>query len=89
MQKILDQSEGVIYFSMGTNVDPSKVSQNMLRKLFNVLSQLPYTVMFKHANQSSLEDIPQNFLVRKWFPQQDVLGHPKVKLFIMQGGHSR
>lgn len=74
---------------MGTNVDPSKVSQNMLRKLFNVLSQLPYTVMFKHANQSSLEDIPQNFLVRKWFPQQDVLGHPKVKLFIMQGGHSR
>lgn len=71
---------------MGTNVDASKVSQNMLKKFINVLSQLPYTVLFKHANQSNLENIPENFLVRKWFPQQDVLGHPNVKLFIMQGG---
>lgn len=89
MQKILDQSnKGVIYFSLGTNVDATKVSQDMLKKFMNVLSELPYTVLFKHSNQTNLKDIPKNFLLRKWFPQQDILGHPKVKLFIMQGGKS-
>lgn len=27
-----------------------------------------------------------NVIIRKWWPQPDVLGHPNVKLYIMQGG---
>ena len=35
-----------------------------------------------------MEDKPDNVKLIKWAPQQDVLGHPKVKLFVTHGGQS-
>ncbi|XP_066146784.1 uncharacterized protein [Euwallacea fornicatus] len=76
----------VIYFSLGTNVDPSEVGYDSLHKVFRVLGRLPYTILFKWNIKKVPEILPANFVVRKWFPQQDVLAHPKVKLFINQAG---
>lgn len=55
-------------------------------KIFNVLGKLPYTVLWKYETDNLPANLPKNFIVSKWFPQQDVLGHPKVKLFMTQGG---
>ncbi|ENN79807.1 UDP-glycosyltransferase UGT4 [Dendroctonus ponderosae] len=76
----------VIYFSLGTNVNPTSISKMQLAKIYKVLGELPYTVLFKHQLENLPEDLPKNFYVKEWFPQQDVLGHPKVKLFVTQGG---
>jgi glucuronosyltransferase len=33
-----------------------------------------------------LPNKPDNVMISKWTPQSDLLAHPKIKLFIMQGG---
>lgn len=41
--------------------------------------------MWKHENES-MTNISSNILVRKWIPQNDVLAHENVVLFISHGG---
>lgn len=43
-------------------------------------------MLWKFEEEANGIDIPPNVLIKKWFPQQAVLAHPKVKLFISQGG---
>ncbi|KAL6435943.1 hypothetical protein ACFW04_005651 [Cataglyphis niger] len=36
--------------------------------------------------ESNLANQPSNVIIRGWFPQHEILAHPKVRLFIYQGG---
>ncbi|XP_038217915.1 UDP-glycosyltransferase UGT5-like [Zerene cesonia] len=81
----LDSSVGVIYTSFGTNVDPSTLPPRKIKILSRVLSELPYTVLWKW-NKEKLPGHSKNIVTSKWFPQADLLHHPKMRLFISQGG---
>ncbi|XP_050356423.1 UDP-glucosyltransferase 2-like [Nymphalis io] len=82
----LDSSKnGVIYVSFGTNVKPSMFLPETLKIFNDVFSQLPYDVLWKWDN-NELPGRPMNVKISKWLPQADLLRHPKVKLFITQGG---
>ncbi|XP_065170771.1 UDP-glycosyltransferase UGT5-like [Atheta coriaria] len=76
---------GIIYFSLGTNVKTKDLSSKMLQTFMDALSQLPYKVLWKF-DADTLPGKPENVKITKWAPQQDILRHPKVKLFITQGG---
>lgn len=49
------------------------------------LSELHYKVLWKYETEN-LKDKPKNVKISKWLPQQDILAHKNIKLFIMQGG---
>ncbi|KAH8363145.1 hypothetical protein KR084_005935, partial [Drosophila pseudotakahashii] len=76
---------GVIYFSLGTNVKSKSLSEDRRRVLLETFAGLPQRVLWKFEDEQ-LPGKPSNVYVSKWFPQQDVLAHPKVKLFITHGG---
>ncbi|XP_033164207.1 UDP-glucuronosyltransferase 2B4 [Drosophila mauritiana] len=76
---------GVIYFSLGTNVRTKNMVEDRKRILIEAFGSLPQRILWKFDDEE-LQDIPSNVLVRKWLPQQDILAHPKVKLFITHGG---
>lgn len=86
LQTLLDNSmNGAIYFSMGTNVKSTDLSDENLLALHNVFKQLKQQVIWKFENEN-LKDLPQNVYISKWLPQNDILAHKNIKLFITHGG---
>jgi glucuronosyltransferase len=76
---------GVVYFSLGGNLKPSKMKPEKQRDILAALLKLKQKVIWKWDDESLKVD-ENKFLVRKWFPQDDILAHPNVKLFVTHGG---
>ncbi|KAF5300463.1 hypothetical protein FQA39_LY02262 [Lamprigera yunnana] len=76
---------GAIYFSLGSNVKSNHISSETRQAILETFKELPYTVFWKFEDPN-LPDKPSNVIISKWFPQQQILRHPNVKLFISQGG---
>uniref|UniRef100_A0A1Y9H2G0 UDP-glucuronosyltransferase n=1 Tax=Anopheles dirus TaxID=7168 RepID=A0A1Y9H2G0_9DIPT len=86
IKTFIEQSEhGVIYFSMGSNLKPSKMDKQKRDDVIKVLSAVKQNVIWKWDDDTLVLD-KKKFLLGKWFPQDDILAHPKVKLFITHGG---
>ncbi|CAH0713974.1 unnamed protein product, partial [Brenthis ino] len=86
LKTYLDSLEkGVIYVSFGTNILPKMLPSDKLDIMVKVLSNLPYDVLWKW-NDDELPGKADNIKISKWYPQSDLLRHPKVKLFITQAG---
>nr|AVT42220.1 UDP-glucuronosyltransferase 321H1 [Lissorhoptrus oryzophilus] len=76
--------QGAIYFSLGSNVKCEILNINTKAELLKAFKDLPYKVLWRTDNY--FENLPKNVMVQKWLPQQGVLEHPNIKLFITQGG---
>ncbi|EFA01500.1 Ecdysteroid UDP-glucosyltransferase-like Protein [Tribolium castaneum] len=86
LQKYLDEAkEGVIYFSLGSNVKSKFLPKEQFGKFMSAFSELPYKVLWKFEKED-MENKPDNVEIQKWLPQQDLLRHPNIKLFITQAG---
>ncbi|KAL0860423.1 hypothetical protein ABMA27_009815 [Loxostege sticticalis] len=86
LKTYLDSSKhGVIYISFGTNVEPALLPPHKIQAIINAVSKTPYDVLWKW-NQDELPGRTSNIKISKWLPQSDLLRHPKIKLFITQGG---
>lgn len=77
--------DGVIYFSFGTKVKASDMSEAKKKIFIETFKNLKQRVLWKWED-SHIENLPKNVLIRPWFPQNDLLAHPKVVLFISHGG---
>ncbi|KYM77712.1 Ecdysteroid UDP-glucosyltransferase [Atta colombica] len=80
-----DAKEGFIYVSLGSNVKWEELPNNTLEAFVDGFSTLPYKIVWK-LNPDLLPRKYKNILMLQWFPQQSILAHPNIKLFIYQGG---
>ncbi|XP_059612720.1 UDP-glycosyltransferase UGT5-like [Phlebotomus argentipes] len=86
LQEFLDHSpNGVIYFSMGSTLHGVHFPTEKRNAILRVFSRLPVKVLWKWEDDT-LPGKPENVLIRKWFPQDDILAHPNVRFFITHGG---
>ena len=53
----------------------------------NVFKGLKQKVLWKWETEE-MADKPDNVMLSKWLPQQEILAHPNCKLFITHGGQS-
>lgn len=78
-------SDGVIYFSFGSVVKLTQLPKNELNIFIRQLGKMKQIILFKWESDDTIDFSP-NIIVRKWFPQANILGHPKCILFITHGG---
>ncbi|GBP42154.1 Ecdysteroid UDP-glucosyltransferase [Eumeta japonica] len=85
LQKLMDDARnGVIYFSMGSNLKSKDLPDKMKRDFLETFGQLNQTVIWKF--EDALSGLPKNVHILKWAPQQSILAHPNCILFITHGG---
>ncbi|XP_025163006.1 UDP-glucuronosyltransferase 2B9 isoform X1 [Harpegnathos saltator] len=85
LQQFLDDApNGFIYVSLGTNVKMTSFPSYVLRVFYEVFASLPYKIVWKFNLQ--LPDKFDNIFTATWLPQQSILAHPNIKLFVYQGG---
>ncbi|KAL7630946.1 UNVERIFIED_CONTAM: hypothetical protein RMT77_018770 [Armadillidium vulgare] len=77
--------EGFIFFSIGSAMNPDFLPEEYRQILVKVFGSLKQRVLWKW-NKETMPDLPSNVKLQKWLPQTDLLGHPKIKLFITHGG---
>ncbi|XP_036328591.1 UDP-glucosyltransferase 2-like [Rhagoletis pomonella] len=86
LQNFLDNStHGVIYFSVGSYMKSTDMPLEKVNVILNAFSQLKQNVLWKFEN-SSIGHLPPNVKIQSWLPQNDILAHPNVKVFITHGG---
>ncbi|KAJ4429923.1 hypothetical protein ANN_22127 [Periplaneta americana] len=87
LQNFLDGApEGVIYFNLGTNIKSDTLAADVRKMFLDVFSDLPQFRVLWKWDTDELPGQPSNVKVAKWFPQQDLLNHPSIKVFIYHGG---
>lgn len=74
---------GFVLMSLGSLVQglPSDVTAEIAA----AFAQIPQKVIWRHVGKRP-KNLGNNTLLVKWLPQNDLLGHPKIKAFVGHGG---
>ncbi|KAG8228496.1 UDP-glycosyltransferase [Ladona fulva] len=78
--------DGVIYFSMGSILRSANFPLETRNAFIAAFSELKQRVLWKWEGENPLPGQTNNVRLEKWLPQQDLLAHPNVKIFITHGG---
>ncbi|CAN9506751.1 unnamed protein product [Ophioblennius macclurei] len=74
---------GFIIMSLGTFV--SELPADLSNAIAATFAKLPQKVIWRYKGQKP-DAVGSNTLIVDWMPQNDLLGHPKIKLFVAHGG---
>ncbi|KAH8353002.1 hypothetical protein KR084_008223 [Drosophila pseudotakahashii] len=77
---------GAILFSLGSNLKGEHIQPEVVSTIFKGLSSLKQQVIWKWEDLKNTPGKAANILYKKWLPQDDILAHPKIKLFITHAG---
>lgn len=74
VKSFLDNAtNGALFFSLGSNVMSSALPKKMLEQVVKAIARLPVSVLWKFEITGI--DLPKNAMIKKWLPQNDILGN--------------
>ncbi|CAL8110970.1 unnamed protein product [Orchesella dallaii] len=86
VSKFLEDADGFIYISFGSAVVASAMPISLRDEFFAALKSLPKLRFLWRWTGRVPDNTPENVLLLPWFPQHDILAHPKIKGFVTQAG---
>lgn len=84
VEEFVRQSDDFIYFSLGGNVDFCEFPEDKQKAILKVFEKTEQRVLLKAKVKCNKKY--KNILIKEWFPQNDILANPKIKMFITHGG---
>lgn len=83
-----DAKDGAIYLSLGTNLHFSLMAEEKREAILNSFTSFPRMRLLikSDINLTVPSHNAGNVLVDSWFPQEAVLNHPNIHLFVTHGG---
>ncbi|CAB0016926.1 unnamed protein product [Nesidiocoris tenuis] len=87
LSDLMDRSDGVIYFSLGSHIKVSALGEEAVAEIMKAFSKLSsYQILMKWNDILPPTGLSPNVHISSWFPQPSILGHPKCKVMIGHGG---
>lgn len=85
LEEFVQSSEehGVIIMTLGTLL--GDLGPELSEIIASAFAVLPQKVIWRHLGEKPAS-LGNNTMLVKWIPQNDLLGHPKTKVFITHGG---
>lgn len=78
---------GIIYLSLGGDIKSSDLPMEKLEAFIKVFgSMLEVLVLWKFETVALKDRHSGNIIIGPWMPQQEILKHKNLKVFITQGG---
>ncbi|TTP11315.1 UDP-glucuronosyltransferase 2C1 [Bagarius yarrelli] len=74
---------GVIVMSLGTMV--GQLPRDVADFIAEAFAELPQKVIWRYKGERP-STVGNNTLIMDWIPQNDLLGHPKTRVFVAHGG---
>uniref|UniRef100_A0A3B4BFF5 UDP-glucuronosyltransferase n=1 Tax=Periophthalmus magnuspinnatus TaxID=409849 RepID=A0A3B4BFF5_9GOBI len=74
---------GVIIMSLGTLI--GSLPHDLSEEIAAAFAKLPQKVIWRYTGDKP-STLGNNTLLVEWMPQNDLLGHPKTKVFVAHGG---
>lgn len=87
LQQFMDEAaDGVLLVSFGSVLQGSQIPADKLAALLEALGGLKERVLMKWESDT-MEGKPDNMMVRRFLPQQDILGHRNLRGFVTHAGY--
>ncbi|XP_050523821.1 UDP-glycosyltransferase UGT5-like isoform X2 [Daktulosphaira vitifoliae] len=86
IQSFMDSAtKGIILFSLGTYINLTDIPKTVMYSFIGALGKLDQKIIVKWVPDEGIEK-PENIMFVPWTPQQSILAHKNLKLFITHGG---
>ncbi|ALC45681.1 Ugt86Dj, partial [Drosophila busckii] len=82
---IAEAEHGVVYISLGNELQSKDLSAKTLQVLLHTFESLPQRVIWRFETEAT-PNASSNIYFGQWLPQQAILAHPNLRLFINHGG---
>ena len=85
LRNFMDSSaSGVVFVSFGSAIKPSLMPEERVAIFLEAFKKIDLSVVWKWDSQ--IPNLPNNVMISSWVPQQDLLAHPNLKVFVTHGG---
>ncbi|XP_075896485.1 UDP-glucuronosyltransferase-like [Nelusetta ayraudi] len=75
--------DGFVVFSLGSAVD--NIPEDRAKLFFDAFRQIPQRVLWRYTGPAPADAL-KNVKLMEWLPQNDLLAHPRAKVFMTHGG---
>lgn len=87
LENILDSaSDGAVYVSFGSTVKPSMMPDEKLNLFLEAFREIQVPIIWKWDTKQEIPNLPSNVHLTDWAPQQDLLAHRNLAVFLTHGG---